>query len=299
MILLLLACSGDLSNEVFIEDAAFREALPHPDDVALAWPVDIELDEDSASMLQLTVEGLSAVLAWGERFVVATADTAAYAPTERGEDYRAWGPEPWDDVPGWFLRAELSRTRDGALYGFGIAASETSLGPWTEFVSGTWRPEPQEGEDWRGEATWQVSQLSGGEGGVVNLRYGSGADDTLVLELSSEGVEEADREYRVEQAEDLSGVLIYRSQEDFIDSADERRERILLLSQWDAEGAGRVDARLAGGDLGLTQIDLSQCWGADGRLTWQGAASELSWWPEQGEASDCPAGIEPADLDAL
>lgn len=300
VILLLMACSGDLSNQVFVEDAAFRAALPQPEELALAWPEGATVPDEPPALLGLALEGLGDTVEWGERFLEATTYVSYTAPSERAEHYRVWGPVPWDEVPGWFVRAELSRTSDESLYGIGVSASDTTEGPWVEFLTGTFTPEPVEGSPWRGEASWRVGELSEGieeDDGLVVLRYG--ADEARLLSLSFNPDAGSPSAYEIAQAEDLSGEVLLTTQDDFFGDGDGREERLVSLAQWDATGAGRGDARVSGGSLGLLQVDLHQCWGSDGVLVWQGGYEDDAWWPHVGDEADCPADLPPADLDAL
>ncbi|MBK7759488.1 MAG: hypothetical protein IPI35_24450 [Deltaproteobacteria bacterium] len=116
----LTACGGDLSNAVFVEDAAFRAALPQLA-VSLAWPggeVTVEEPATGAELLSLppTQDALVELAAALDLLQVTVSPALSLSPSERGEDYRVWGPYPFEEAPGSFIRLEMSRTRDRALY---------------------------------------------------------------------------------------------------------------------------------------------------------------------------------------
>ncbi len=62
-------------------------------------------------------------------------------------------------------------------------------------------------------------------------------------------------------------------------------EQMTVRSRWTAAGAGRGDARIAGGDLGTVQAIASECWGTDYRRTYY--TDNASFQPTEGAASSC------------
>ena len=72
-------------------------------------------------------------------------------------------------------------------------------------------------------------------------------------------------------------------------------ENMVIRSRWLADGSGRGDARLAGGDLGTAQAIASECWSSLFRRTFYG--DNVSWQPTEGSESACA--FATADLPAL
>jgi len=72
-------------------------------------------------------------------------------------------------------------------------------------------------------------------------------------------------------------------------------ENIVIRSRWQADGAGRGDARLAGGDLGTAQAIASECWSSLFRRTYY--TDSVNWLPTEGSVADCAFGT--ADLPPL
>lgn len=69
------------------------------------------------------------------------------------------------------------------------------------------------------------------------------------------------------------------------------QEQITLRSRWQADGAGRADARLSGGDLSTSAI-ASECWGSTFRRTFY--TDNVNFQPTEGSVADCAFGT--ADL---
>ncbi|MCB9759257.1 MAG: hypothetical protein H6739_05415 [Alphaproteobacteria bacterium] len=289
--LALAACGGDLSNQVFIEDAAFRAALPYVDDLTVVYPNDLDatgLSED-LTFLDTTLVTLDSAAVWTTLFS-AVCDTArTYAPSERGDDLRIWGPSPWADRPGYFLRAEMSRTPDEAVYTYSIQAAATSVGIWREFFTGIWYTDPDTASEWQGEATWDLGVLGAllGEDadGEVILHYNQ-LEDAVELELI--GTPTDDRPgtaTHLWQSAEGEGLFELRTELDFY--GGDTLERYHLTTRWNPEGDGRGETLLSSGDLGPVQVLLSQCWSAAPSLSWQAGADDEAWWPDVGVEDDC------------
>ncbi|HEY0482826.1 MAG TPA: hypothetical protein VGD37_35135 [Kofleriaceae bacterium] len=56
------------------------------------------------------------------------------------------------------------------------------------------------------------------------------------------------------------GDMTFNVTSDFAGSATALKETLTLRSRWIPTGAGRADARIAGGDLGTVQLTASECW---------------------------------------
>jgi len=72
-------------------------------------------------------------------------------------------------------------------------------------------------------------------------------------------------------------------------------ENIVIRSRWLSTGAGRGDARLAGGDLGTAQAVASECWNTLFRRVFY--TDNANWQPTEGDVTQCAFGT--ADLPAL
>jgi hypothetical protein len=72
-------------------------------------------------------------------------------------------------------------------------------------------------------------------------------------------------------------------------------ENIVIRSRWQSDGAGRGDARIAGGDLGAAQAIASECWSNLFRRVYY--TDNVSWQPTEGDVAQCAYGT--ADLPPL
>ena len=72
-------------------------------------------------------------------------------------------------------------------------------------------------------------------------------------------------------------------------------ENMVIRSRWLADGSGRGDARLAGGDLGSAQAIASECWGSLFRRVFY--TDNVNWQPTEGSEADCA--FATVDLPAL
>ena len=292
MILLALGCSGSLSNAIFIEDADFLAALPVGEDLAVTYPGEPSVETDDAAYFRTTLQTLEGFQQWSVLITNVSDTIRAVPPSERGDDYRIWGPGAWDAYPGSFLRLEMSRTSDGGLYIWTFQASPMSEGPWTEFMTGsTWT----EGE-WDTELLWDQGELSeavGAEGqGTIELAYARDEEATTLsveargLVTSSaapatttrmwiEALPSGSGEFQLAQRMDVNpGELVAIE------------EHVELVSRWDDAGLGRADGLVEGGDYPYPGLVLTQCWAEDGTLTYLSDSEGVL--PVEGEAAAGP-----------
>ena len=292
MILLLSACSGSLSNAIFLEDADFLDALPGGEGLGVEYPGSPTPDADDASYFQTTVQTLDGLQDWSRLITTVTATVRAVPPSTRGEDYRIWGPGAWDVYPGSFLRLEMSRTSDHGLYHWTFQASEMSDDPWTEFMTGeTWA----EG-DWDVELEWDQAALAeaidaGGEGSL-ELAYAAMEEGGVIVQIDSQGYATAFEQAQstrmwLDAPADGSGELQFAMRMDA--NPGEllpRDEDIELITRWDSSGTGRADGTIEGGDYPYPGLVLTQCWSEDGVLTFKADSEGVN--PAEGSETDCP-----------
>ena len=91
--------------------------------------------------------------------------------------------------------------------------------------------------------------------------------------------------YRYREASDGSGSFEFAFVAD-IDDPGAAVEEVVLMTRWDATGAGRGDAVISGGDAGDAVIYANECWDESfGRTYWVDNAGMIS---TEGDASACP-----------
>lgn len=287
----LWACTGNLSNTLFIEDSTFRAALPRWDALDPTYPSGLAQAQGQPLHLGAWTQGALALTAQLQGGLDdALGPAASQSPAERGEDWRRWGPYTWDAAPGSFLTLEMSRTTDRALYSYGAAASTTSAGPYTEVLSGTWAA-GVDPEGWQGRVAWDWDTLATvlGTDTAGHLSLAWRVDEpALLVEASGArfgaGVDMEDYRLQVELPAVGGGVLALETRADLVPGAL-GVEVVELDARWDTEGGGRGVAQVDGGDLGVDGNLIAQCWDADGALLWQ--QDERGWLPAQGDEGDC------------
>ena len=293
MTLLLLACAEPLSNDIFYEDAAFLEALPHSEDFALAYPGEPVVGPETATYLGVTLEALDGFRLWMGLLGTATDTVRAVPPSTRDEDFRIWGPGVWDSFPGSFLRLEMSRTSTHELYVYGFQASESSQGSWSEFLTGTWAPE---GESPRGRIDWSQDDLSEAIGvsgsGELDLEFDvdselgvSASLYTRRLRLSAAASPDTARHELQIDPEGLGRYLVEVRMDVNAGALQPVLDDVSIETLWNAEGYGRSAATVEGGDYPYPGIVLWQCWDPDGTLTWE--ADSEGYLTERGSEDAC------------
>jgi hypothetical protein len=86
---------------------------------------------------------------------------------------------------------------------------------------------------------------------------------------------------------DGTGSLLVDAKADVDDGKATELENVVVASRWRADGAGRADITIAGGDVPADPGSVSavECWGADFARSYY--ADSLGFEPNEGEASAC------------
>ncbi len=279
--LLFLACSGDLSNQLFDEDAAFAAALPDADQLTLSSPGDPgSVSDAAAELFSLTVGTLAGGQQVLDGITSMTAEVLATPPTERGEDYRVWGPVPSDDNPDLFLRIEMSRSSTGSAYTYALQVAETSAGPWWELVSGTHLA----GLDDVALGTGSIELLDLTTGDQLLVDYDLQALRSVHMEQVDGG--QPSLQWTWSEHDDGGGGLSYDQPADAIGKLSSVGATDLSVeTTWLPDGAGRGVARLSGGAYAGSDIELLQCWDTSGSATW--SWDSIGYTEPLGDESAC------------
>jgi len=94
---------------------------------------------------------------------------------------------------------------------------------------------------------------------------------------------------------DGTGTLLVQAHADADDSNLTKKEDIGIQSQWNAQGAGRADISISGGDVPAEWDPVSavECWGTDFYRVYY--TDSVGWEPTEGEAAQCAYSGPPAD----
>lgn len=271
---LTVACTGDLSNAIFIEDALFLGALPTSDRFQLEPPGTAPLAADAASLFAYSRDALAGAEDLMGRVTAVGDEVAALPPSERGPDFRVWGPFEWDDVPGTWVRAELGRSSTGSTYSLSVQVGPTSAGPWDgEWITGVHTAGPVEVPAGTGWVAYDHAALVP-DAGTVWAEYDI-RDLTRLLVVATDTSD--DGAWLYQQLEDGGDLQHVPAAPPLADG-----DLLALRTRWRTGGEGRGDARLARGD---DSVAASQCWASDGALVWQW--DEAGWLEPLGEEVAC------------
>jgi len=140
----------------------------------------------------------------------------------------------------------------------------------------------------------------GSNGGTVAVVYdlenrdGTQASLQMHIDAPNEAGEPIVADYLYAENEDRSGDFQFSLPVD-VNEDGSAMENVVLRSRWLADGSGRGDARVSGGDAGADIIEASQCWDTSFRTVYE--VSTHDFWPESGDAGQCA--FAEADLPQL
>jgi hypothetical protein len=135
------------------------------------------------------------------------------------------------------------------------------------------------------DASKRVNPIDSGDAkGTVVVQYDLAARHLDMIAMAPDANNNpAMFEYAYNQALDGGGDMVFNATAD--GGGTSAAENIVIRSRWQADGAGRGDARLAGGDLGTSQAIASECWNTLFRRTFY--TDNVSWQPTEGDVGDC------------
>jgi len=125
-------------------------------------------------------------------------------------------------------------------------------------------------------------------------RDGTQASIDMHIEGLDDGGNEIVADYRYAENEDRSGDFQFSLPID-VGEDGSAMENVVLRSRWLADGSGRGDARVSGGDAGEEIVEASQCWDTSFRTVYEVATHDFL--PEAGDVSECA--FADADLPQL
>jgi len=145
------------------------------------------------------------------------------------------------------------------------------------------------------DAGKRVNPIDSGDAkGVVTVQYDLAARHLdMVAQAPDANGNPATFEYGYNEALDGGGDMVFNANADTGQTT--LAENFVIRSRWQADGAGRGDARVTGGDLGTQQVIASECWSSLFRRTFY--TDSVNWQPTEGSVADCAFGT--ADLPPL
>jgi len=285
------------------EDHPIGRVLPTADDVSIkvpgqaaasAWAVG-----DISEYYRITRD-VSRTLNGGAAWVLILAHTIVqYPPTSVDGDTYTWGP--WSgalDPAEW--RLVVVDNSDGSYDWSFDGRNKTEVASEFETViSGNAVPGavPHRGTgnffiDF--DAGERVNPLENDARGTVAVTYDlentDGTPAVLDMAIAStqpdeNGIDQpVSFDYHYAENLDRSGDLQFAIHGD-LDDEGGLFEDALIRSRWQADGAGRGDAMVQGGDLGDLTVTASQCWDTTFRTVYYSDSQE--WLPTEGDPAAC------------
>jgi len=249
-------------------------------------------------------------------------------PTRRELNRRVWGPWPSDDVEGVDVRFDMHRypgyqnddpdNSESKGYPFSIhfqmrpAEATDGMGydeGWVDCVSGHVNPK---GFFRRGDGTMYIDLTAcagvtgSGESGTADITFHTAPDADnprgktqvdIVFDAfyTKDAIDSGDdplsAEYSFFEGSDHSGRFDFKTWADAHGGLDPQLAALETFEwrvRWGADGCGRADALVYGGDLGDFEIPATECWGPDhGRVYFSFQFAEPPEPTEEGDPADC------------
>ena len=293
-----LAATGCVKQDAPPDEIA--RAIPTSEQVRIKLPVNGKALGDLASYYVVTRD-VTRTLNGGTGWVLVLVHSIVQYPvTSINGDVYTWGP--WSDAldPAEYkleVTANLDGTYDYQLSGRNktVASSQFEI-----VIDG--HADPTAGElQGNGDFTLdfdagrRVNPVDAGDAkGTVTVQYDLAARHLdLAAMAPDDNGNPAMFEYAYNESLDGGGDMVFNATADGGGTA--LAENIVIRSRWQADGAGRGDARLAGGDLGDAQAIASECWSDLFRRVYY--TDNASFEPTEGNVADCAYGT--ADLPPL
>jgi hypothetical protein len=275
-------------------------AIPTAEQVAIKLPAQARALGDLADYYVVTRD-VTRTLNGGTGWVLVLIHAIVQYPvTSTNGNVYTWGP--WSDAldPAEY-RLDVTDNLDGT-YDYKLSGrNKTVAGSQFEVVIDGFadtRPGHLQGNgdfslDF--DAGRRVNPIDSGDAkGKVTVQYDLAARHIdMLAQAPDDNGNPAMFEYAYNETLDGGGDMVFNVTADGGGTA--LAENIVIRSRWQADGAGRGDARLAGGDLGTAQAIASECWSSLFRRVYY--TDNVNFQPTEGSVSACAYGT--ADLPAL
>lgn len=277
------------------------DALPTADDVQVKVP------EDGAQALALGqiadyyrfTRVVSRDFNGGAAWVLTLVHVIVqFPPTEVDGDTYTWGPHS-DALDPAEWKLVVTENLDGSYdWRFDGRSKTVANADFLTVISGNAEPGdiPHRGSgsfliDF--DAAEQVNPIDNEPTGRVDVTYDlrPTGDVAGSISMHIEGRQENNgdvipvtADYAYSENLDGSGDFSFGIHGD-IDDNGSAAEDALIRSRWQADGAGRGDARLSGGDLDTLVVEASECWDTTFRRVFY--TDSINYQPTEGDASAC------------
>lgn len=297
--LLSLAATGCIKQDDPPEGIA--RAIPTADQVQIKLPVNTARTLGDLANYYVVTRDVTRTLNGGTAWVlVLIHGIVQYPVTSTNGNVYTWGPWSKTLDPAEY-KLDVTDNGDGTYDYVLSGRSKTVAGATFEQIidghADTTAGELQGNGDFHVDfdAGKRVNPIDSGDAkGNVTVQYDLAARhlDMVAMAPDANG-DPAMFEYGYNEALDGGGDMVFNVTAN--GGGTSLAENIVIRSRWQSNGAGRGDARLAGGDLGTTQAIASECWNDLFRRTFY--TDNVAWQPTEGAVGDCAFGT--ADLPPL
>ena len=288
----------------------FREAIPQASEVEVSGPDGSEQAQTGASAstagsgaepwatgpwakyygftrhVRTGVNAVTAVILGGAWIIVHT------EPSDVGDHEATWGPYSDALSPvSWRFRVTEVGAHEYDYFLEGRPKASSSDGDYRAVLSGKGYGRRH---DKHGDGTFSVDldtarELDpfehGDDSGVLTITHRLSTPELNVTAEMRPSAAESWWTASSTRHADGTGSLLVTALDDADDSGTTALEDISIDSKWRADGVGRADITLTGGDVGPAVVTAVECWDTDFMRSYY--SDSVAWEPTEGEESAC------------
>lgn len=278
-----VGCGAPYSNDIFAEDALFKDALPTVEEVRLDEPAAASRAVAEEPCVQGNLQELSfGTMRYVNHLMLnllsGVQQLQATPITRRTVDSRGWGPIEEPTTGQWLtLTVERRQVREADVlidrYFYWMETAETPEGEGHPVVWGEWDPDYGLKKG-LGSFTFDqgfFTQLDGDDQTTLGTGYITYDTRTPRRFVSAfledlrppQAAEGTGQDIRAEfEADGEGGGWFTYEQWSNIIQQTPVQEQMEVTTRWLAAGPGRSEGRYADGDLDLQVVSLVECWDA-------------------------------------
>jgi hypothetical protein len=288
-----LACAASLVACVQQETApsSIARAIPTPDQVRIELPGSSVRTVGQLAEWYVATRGVTVLFNGGTGWVLALIHTIVQFPvTSVDGDTYTWGP--WSGALDFAeYKLEVRILSDGTFaYQLSGRPKLTQGSPFEVIIDGVSDPRPGRLQasgsflvDMDASRRVNPRDTAPDSRGTISVAYDLAAKHLDLTLMSTDGNgQPVVAEYAYDEAPDGGGTMVFAFDTDA--GGTPTLERATLRSRWQADGAGRADARLTGGDL-TTEVLASECWNSSFRRVYY--ADSILFAQTEGDEAEC------------
>jgi hypothetical protein len=298
--LLTATCAASLATACVVKQDAppseIAKAIPTNDQVAIKLPQTATRVDNAAvgdlATFYVATRGVTLTFNGGSAWVLILIHTIVQFPVTSvsGNTY-TWGPWSGSALDPAIYKLDVTANADGTYdYVFSGHAKSDATAHFLTLIDGHADPTPGE---LKGNGTFlldfDASRVvdpidNANNHGQVDVNYNLATRhlDLTIMSTDANG-QAASADYAYDEGVDGSGNMTFDVLANVGGTAAE--EDLTLRSRWEANGAGRGDARITGGDLGSTSAIASECWSSSFLRVFY--TDNASFNPTEGDATQC------------